>query len=59
MSIQKDQLRREYYEAVRQLKVQCQICMHYCEEDVSDDKLIEYLNDVGLTAHKIRKIFED
>lgn len=59
MSIQKDQLRREYYEAVRQLKAQCQMYMYYCEEDVSDDKLVEYLNDVALAAHKIRKIFED
>lgn len=59
MSIQKDQLRREYYEAVRRLKAQCQMYMHYCEEDVSDDKLVEYLNDVALAAHKIRKIFED
>lgn len=59
MSIQKDQLRREYYEAVRQLKVQCQMYMAYCEEDMSDDELIEHLNDVGLAAHKVLKIFED
>lgn len=59
MSIQKDQLRREYYEAVRQLKVQCQMYMAYCEEDMSDDELVEHLNDVGLAAHKVLKIFED
>lgn len=59
MSIQKDQLRREYYEAVRQLKVQCQMYMAYCEEYMSDDKLVEHLNDVGLVAHKVLDIFED
>ena len=59
MSIQKDQLRREYYEAVRQLKVQCEMYMAYCEEDMSDDELVEHWNDVGLAAHTILKIFEN